>query len=279
MSTGLFGILTSFDHNGQEWKTYKSRLTQWFVANDITDATDATGSKRRAILLSALTEGTYRLAADLVLPKEVQTVPYDDIIKSLDTHFNPKRVGFSERHKFYAAVQREGESHSQWAARLRGLTSLCAFNNVEETLLDRFIMGMRACYEKEKLYAQELSGLTLGKAVEYAENVSTARAAAAASASGAGASAAAAAALDPLLKVSRSASAKGPAATKNSRIGKPKCTICGYTNHKTAECQYSDYVCKKCNVKGHLRRVCPSKVNYVDNGAGDEDFGDDVLTG
>ncbi|XP_048007063.1 uncharacterized protein LOC125242330 [Leguminivora glycinivorella] len=143
-------------------------------------------------------------------------------------------------------------------------------------------MGMRACYEKEKLYAQDLTGLTLGKAVEYAENVATARAAATASASGAGAAAAAAGAatLDPLLKISRSTSAhKGQAAAKSSRLAKPKCTTCGYTNHKTAECQYSDYVCKKCNVKGHLRRVCPSKVNYVDNGADDEDFGDDVLTG
>lgn len=270
MSTGLLGILTSFDHNVQDWKTYKSRLTQWFVANDITATTDTSGTKRRAILLSALTEGTYRLAADLVLPKDLEAVPYDDIIETLDRHFNPKRVGFSERHNFYAAVQQHDESHSQWAARLRGLTSLCAFNNVEEALRDRFIMGMMACPEKEKLYALDLAGLTLGKCLEYAENVRSARAAAAASASCAGAPAVP---TESLYKISRST--KGPTDTRTGRSGKPKCSICGYSNHKTPDCQYSDYVCRKCNVKGHLRRVCPSKVNYVNKGAGDEDIGDD----
>lgn len=41
---------------------------------------DATGTKRRAILLSALAGSTYRLAADLALPKELQEVPYEDIL-------------------------------------------------------------------------------------------------------------------------------------------------------------------------------------------------------
>lgn len=67
-----FGNLSNFDHNMQTWKTWRCRLTQWFIANDINAVKDPAGVKRRAILLSTLSESTYKLAADLVLPKEVE---------------------------------------------------------------------------------------------------------------------------------------------------------------------------------------------------------------
>lgn len=149
MANTNFGILSVFDHAVQNWKTYKGRLTQWFIANDITDEV-----KQRAVLLSALSEGTFKLAADLALPKDLKNVPYEDIVTLLDTHFSPTQVGFSERHQFYADTQQPTETPSQWAARLRGLTAWCGFSNVEETLRDRFIMGLLPGIEKEKLYAQ-----------------------------------------------------------------------------------------------------------------------------
>ncbi|XP_063622378.1 uncharacterized protein LOC134794496 [Cydia splendana] len=165
-ATSTFGLLSSFDHTTQSWETYKGRIAQWFIANDIDDTKDAGGQKRRAILLSALSDGTYKLAADLALPKELQTVPYEDIVKLLDGHFTPKRCGFGERYKFYAATQQSGETFPQWAARLRGLSAHCGFKNVEESLRDKFVMGMLSGPEKEKLFARDLTVLTLAKAVE-----------------------------------------------------------------------------------------------------------------
>lgn len=135
----LFGVLSSFDHNSQTWQEYKGRLLQWFIANEISETSDAAGVKRRAILLSALSEPTYKLAADLARPKELQSVPFEDVLVLLDNHFTPKICGFSERYKFYSAVQMEGETYQKWAARLRGLTAHCKFLNVEEALRDRSI--------------------------------------------------------------------------------------------------------------------------------------------
>ncbi|CAK1597910.1 unnamed protein product [Parnassius mnemosyne] len=271
MANSYFGILSSFNHDIQEWKTYKSRINQWFLANEINNTTDPSGKKRRAILLSALSEGTYRLAENLALPKDVQEVPYEDILRFFDIHFNPKIVGFTERHNFYAASQQPGETHSQWAARLRGLTSRCAFHDIEEALRDRFIMGMMPSLEKEKLYAQDITNLTLTKAVEFAENVRCAKSAAIASASTADASAASTSALYKIRS-----RGKGARSVKSDLPVKQKCKVCGYTNHKASECRYADFVCRKCNVVGHLRRMCTSnKVNYVDNGAGDEEIDDD----
>ncbi|XP_063358759.1 uncharacterized protein K02A2.6-like [Cydia amplana] len=258
MANANIGILTIFDHAGQSWKSYKGRIQQFFLANDLDETTDATGKKRKAILLSALSEGTYKLIEDLALPKQLESVPFEDILTLLDGHFTPTRVGFGERHKFYSASQQVGESHTQWAARLRGLTAHCDFVNVEEALRDRFLIGMLPGREKEKLYAQNLKDLTLAKAVQLAETIRCASAGAVASGSEPGA--------DQLLKIS-----KNPKKTEG--VAKVPCTVCGYTNHKTAECRFTNFVCKKCHVKGHLRRMC--KVKYVNMGPEDEGDDDD----
>ncbi|XP_014361064.2 uncharacterized protein K02A2.6-like [Papilio machaon] len=259
MSVGQFGILSCFDHCEQTWKTYKSRITQWFIANDINHLTDATGVKRRAILLSAFSEGTYKLASDLALPKELQEVPYPDILDLLDAHFTPKRVGFGERHNFYAAIQQPTESFTQWAARLRGLSAHCGFSNLEEALRDRFIMGMQHGIEKEKIYSKDLSGLTLSKAVELAENIRCARTGAASAAAASSSSAVVAAPPDALYKIGHSSAIVQSAS--ESGLKKVKCSVCGY-NHKSVDCRFSNYTCKNCNRKGHLKRMC-KRVNQV----------------
>ncbi|XP_047021967.1 uncharacterized protein LOC124639305 [Helicoverpa zea] len=272
-----FGILSTFDHNSQTWRTYKSRIGQYFVANDINKTTDASGKKRKAILLSALTEGTYKLTTDLVRPKDIENVPYEDLLSALDEHFTPKCVGFGERHNFYIAVQQAGETYSQWAARLRGLTEKCKFHNVEEALRDKFIMGMLPGREKEKIYTKDLADLTLAKVVELAENLSRGRAAAAASAgAGAGSGAAGAAPDAAAASISTATEQLYKIAQKSVSVGKVKCGVCGFSNHKSADCRFANYVCKKCHVKGHLRKMC-GKVNYVVVGNGDkgESDGDD----
>ncbi|CAK1598324.1 unnamed protein product [Parnassius mnemosyne] len=263
MATTQFGILSIFDHNVQSWNTYKGRLTQWFIANNITSATDVRGEKRRAILLSALSDGTYQLASDLALPKEVQEVSFEDILNILDRHFTPKRHGFSERSTFYSAKQHPGESHVQWAARLRGLTAHCSFSNVEEALRDRFVMGMLPGPEREKLFAQELAELSLTKAVELAETVRCARIAASTSASGYAAAVLPDIKEDQLLKITEGA-------PNSKRV--EKCSVCGRSNHSSAKCRFAQYKCKKCNKKGHLQKMC--KLNYVEVKEVDES-GDD----
>ncbi|KAL0811118.1 hypothetical protein ABMA28_010384 [Loxostege sticticalis] len=245
-----FGILSSFDHNVTDWKTYKSRLTQWLIANDINAKSDESGVKRRAILLSALTDGTYKLTADLALPKELQDLPYADILQLLDKHFTPKTCGFSERFRFYAASQQQGETYPQWAARLRGLTAHCGFNDVEEALRDRFVMGMIAGPEREKLFAQEIKDLTLAKAVEMAESIRCARTAATTGPSSSFQP-------DPVFKIAHKG--RDNSATVRSGI---KCSVCGRSNHKSSQCRFANYKCNKCNEKGHLRKMC-TKVKYV----------------
>nr|XP_034838819.1 uncharacterized protein K02A2.6-like [Maniola hyperantus] len=273
MSAEKFGILSTFDHSIHSWKSYKGRLLQWYIANDINATTDAAGIRRRAILLSALAEKSYQLAVDLALPKALEDVPFEEILDTLDAHFTPKRLGIGERHKFYVATQQASESHTEWAARLRGLTAHCNFSNVEEALRDRFVIGMRPGLEKEKLYAKDITELTLTKAVELAESIRCAHAgAASSSATGINASV-----VDEergaMFKIEGTKSDKKNSASASASATKSKCSVCGFF-HKSKICKYRNFVCNRCHVAGHLRRACP-QIGYVATGGTAEDDDDD----
>ncbi|CAG9104794.1 unnamed protein product [Plutella xylostella] len=244
----------------QDWTTFKTRLQQWFIANGLDDDTDKAGVKRRAILISTLNDDSFQLASNLVLPKKLEDVAYKDIVQVLDQHFTQKRCGFAERLHFYAAVQQASESHAQWAARLRGLAAHCSFKHLEEALLDKFVMGMTAGAEREKLFSMDIGELTLAKAVELASSVRTARAAAACAAP------AAATTSDPLFKIDKGSD------LRNSGNQSERCSVCGRKSHSANTCRFSKFKCTKCNQKGHLRRMCKT-VKYV--GAEELAEGDD----
>lgn len=259
-SQSAFGLISGFDHHNQDWKTYRSRLNQWFIANDITAEFDKSGVKRKAILLSALNESTYQLASNLALPQSLDRKTFEEVIKLLDDHFTPRRCVFAERSYFYGAVQRVGEDHAQWAARLRGLAAHCGFKNLEDALLDRFVMGMSPGPEREKLFAQDATELTLSKAVELAVSSRCSRDAANASSAGA----AAPTGSEPVFVIDDA----------RRQFRDNKCAVCGFKNHKTSECRFSKYKCKKCNKTGHLRRMCKS-IKFIERAETSEDDDDD----
>lgn len=244
--SSLIGAISVFNHDVQEWSVFKSKLQQWFIANDITSETDKLGVKRRAVLLSALSDTTFQLASNLVLPSTPDKLGYEVIVNALDVHFTPKRSGFTERYNFYSATQHAGESHSQWAARLRGLAAHCQFKNLEEALLDKFIMGLQYGPEKEKLFGMQISTLSLAQAVDAAESVRCARAGLASAAPATIGEAA-------VFKIE-----------KDHQLNKVKCAVCGRKSHKTSECRFAKYKCTKCNTKGHLRRMCKG-VNFINS--------------
>ncbi|XP_048478487.1 uncharacterized protein LOC119692854 [Plutella xylostella] len=266
-SSAFFGNFLRFDHTIQDWTSYKMQLKQWFLANDIDASSDKAGVKKRAIMLSAFSENTYKLASNLVLPKLLEDLSFDDIVKELDQHFTPRRCGFAERYHFYAAAQRADETHAQWAARLRGLAAHCNFKDLENSLLDKFVMGMLPGAEREKMFAMDTKDLSLAKAVDVAESVRCARAGAAAAAMSAPPGTLSS---DPVFAIAKGSDGNQPASDSE------RCSVCGRKSHKSNQCRFARYKCTKCNMKGHLRRMC-KRVNFVDSGEVDQGD-DDVLT-
>ncbi|XP_063364694.1 uncharacterized protein LOC134653297 [Cydia amplana] len=167
------GNLSQFDPNTQEWEIFSSRLKQFIVLNEIKD------EMKQAVLLTHLHDDTYRLLKNLVYPKKVEVVGYDELLKVLDGHFTPKRCTFADGHfsggpflrsKFYEATRDVGESVEKWAARIRGLAVHCEFGtSLDMLLLDKFVLGLRAGKERERLFEQDVTTLTLAKAMELAQ--------------------------------------------------------------------------------------------------------------
>lgn len=257
MAKSSVGSLNVFNHETQDWTLYKGRLEQWFEASDVVESTDKLGSKRRAILLSSLAETTYRLTRDLALPKDVGKLTYDEVVALLDGHFKVKKCGFAERFKFHCAIQESDETLSQWAARVRGLAMDCGFPTCcfENALRDRFVLGMAAGPERDRLFSEPMDQLVLQSALQLADSVRCARE---------GARQVAAPAPPPppapldVHRVQAGAAGRAAAPSTSSRSTE-QCPVCGYNGHGIKTCRFRNFSCRKCGEKGHLRRVCDGK--------------------
>ncbi|GBP35332.1 hypothetical protein EVAR_20705_1 [Eumeta japonica] len=167
MSLGLFGGSLSFDHYSQDWEAFKVQLTQFCVANSVTDENDKNQLRRRAFLITTLTEDTMRVVSSLVAPDSLDAVPYERLVSLFDDHFVTKRSVFAERYNLYRAEQRPWEDVAEWAARLRTLARICKFQSELNIMLrDRFILGLHDVKERERLFTEDAGKVTFVAAME-----------------------------------------------------------------------------------------------------------------
>ncbi|CAH2209019.1 jg23524, partial [Pararge aegeria aegeria] len=197
----------------------------------------------------------------------------------LDGHFKLRQCSFADKAKFYAACRSSGESLGDWAARLRGLATYCDFGNALETnLLDRFVLGLSSGPERDKLFEQKPSTLTLARAIELAEQAESAKKAKV-SVSG---SDAVQVKEEPVFRAKiQGRAGRAPPARRDragasgddsaNRRDSSRCKVCGLRNHGSGDkCRYKGYRCQKCGVKGHLKKVCSSVSSGVYHVGDDE---------
>lgn len=251
----FIGSLNVFDHKNQEWQIFCGKLNQFMKLNKIE------GGDQASLLLTHLSDETYRLARNLVHPKELDAVSFEELVSKLNGHFKPKRSTFVDRAKFYDAVISEGESIEDWAARLRGLAVYCEFGvELLDTLLrDKFILGLKEGRERDRLFEKDSASLTFAKAVEVAQQAACAR--------GArthvmvdGGPGAAALKEEPVYRVvqarERRDSSVATTSTARGAVNSVRCSVCGYKNHESVKCRFKNYSCQKCGEKGHLKKMC-----------------------
>ena len=91
-------------------------------------------------LLSLIGSKTYSLLKDLHLPEKLADKTFDEIVSTLQKHFNPTPLEITERFRFYKRNQQEDESVLNYVAVLRKLTTHCNFgSDLDETLRDRLV--------------------------------------------------------------------------------------------------------------------------------------------
>ena len=162
-----FGKLQEFRPESDSIKSYLQRVTLYFEANEI----DA--KKQVAVLLSSIGAPIYTLLSDLLVPATPGEKSLEAISKALLDHFEPKRSIITERFHFHKRDQTATESIAQYDAALRKLATHCEFKgNLEETLRDRFVCGLRHEAIQRRLLAE--TTLTYPKALEIARGMESA---------------------------------------------------------------------------------------------------------
>ena len=81
-----------FKLNKDDWEAFNERLEIYFTVKKITEAAD-----KAAILLTRIDEDAYKLLINLCAPGKPATINYEELVKTMANHLNPKPSEVMER--------------------------------------------------------------------------------------------------------------------------------------------------------------------------------------
>lgn len=233
------GTLSEYVETDGDWVEYVERLQHFFVANDINDQ-----SKQRSVLLSACGAKTYKLIRNLASPRKPGDLSFQDIVKLVQDHHNPKPSVIVQRFKFHTHSRKQGVSVPAFVAELRALSEHCEFGDVlNDMLRDRLVCGINDDSIQRRLLSE--AKLTYKKALEIAQAMETA-----ANNSKDIQQASGAAQSDAVHHVAKERKGKQQKSVECYRCGGP---------HFASDCGLKDSVCHNCQKRGHIAKVCRGK--------------------
>lgn len=245
--TSLFGSLEPYTPE-RPFSEWFERLEFYLEANQVEE-----DNKKRAILLSMVGPVTFRTIKDLCFPSSPKDKQFGEICKLLTEHFNPTPPKFVQRKKFEERVRLPSETVQEYLLALKKLSEFCQFGaNLNERLLDRFVMGVNHEAVQKKLLQEDK--LSIDKALNIAQSMIE-------SSKGAKTfESTAAVDLHFFSKSTIKSNSSKPRSNKQTSF--QPCFTCGGT-HPRHTCRFRDSVCHNCGKKGHLRKVCRSTSKQV----------------
>ncbi|GFW73678.1 integrase catalytic domain-containing protein [Trichonephila clavipes] len=150
MRMGFLNInFESYDASVEDWSSYVERLESYFVVNGIEDKIKVPA------ILSLMGATMYKLLKNLATPNIPSKLTYQDIIKLLSEHLNPKPLEMTE-FRFYKRKEFEGESIANYCAELQKLSIHCNFgNNLSTMFRVKLVMGLKNENIQKKLLAED----------------------------------------------------------------------------------------------------------------------------
>ena len=134
-----------FNPESEDIESYLERLQQYFIAYDIKND-EGNVAKRKAILLTSIGSGAYRVLKDLSFPDAPNTKTFDHLATLLRRHYKPTRLKVAEQYRFHSASQKPRQSIVDFVRELKRLAGTCEFTSeqLSDSLRDRFICGLRS---------------------------------------------------------------------------------------------------------------------------------------
>ena len=115
-----------FNPESEDIESYLERLQEYFIAYDIKNDAD-NAAKRRAILLTSIGSGAYRVIRDLSFPDAPNTKTFDQLATPLRGHYKPTRLKVAERYRFHSASQKPGQSIVDFVRELKKLAGTIVY--------------------------------------------------------------------------------------------------------------------------------------------------------
>ena len=149
------GSIESFNPSLEDWNAYSERFEQYVIANESKDE-----KKIVATFLTTIGSKTYNVLRDLLAPEKPSAVKFEDLVKTLRDHYEPKPIVIVERFHFHKREQHEGEGVAAYSAALKKCSEHCAFGTfLEEALRDRFVCGLRNKQTQKRLLAEKSANM------------------------------------------------------------------------------------------------------------------------
>ena len=150
------------------WPEWRERFKRFRIA---TKLTAESGEIQVNSLVYAMGREGEKVFTSFTFPTHAEGDPdprinYNTVLDKFNTYFVPKRNIIHERGKFYARSQVQGESVEQCLRCLYDLIENCNFDNEEEALRDRLVLGFLDSEVSHKLQLEDK--LTLQAAVDTA---------------------------------------------------------------------------------------------------------------
>ena len=143
--------MNAFNLHTEDWTIYAEWLEHYLVANSVEDA-----GKLWAILLYVCGSPTYKLLHSLVEGGKVDEKSYDELVKVLKLHYNPKPSVIVQGFHCNSQFRAPGESIASYIAALRELALHCKYGNkLTEMLKDCLVCGVIHKGIQRNLLAQE----------------------------------------------------------------------------------------------------------------------------
>ena len=195
---------------------------------------------------------------------------YELVLQKFNDHFLPRTDILHERAKFYNRHQKVGESVEQFHRSLHDLASTCSFENLEEAVRDRLVIGLLDKEVAEKLQLEELSKVNLKYAVDTARHYELVKEQQTSTASVNAVSGPTPQSSKQRGRGGAYKSSRGhnnfrgnshfqPQRGQNSRVS--SCGNCGCQHAKQSQCPARGKTCRKYNKQNHFGRMCRSGKN------------------